>query len=188
MLGIEFRGPLRILPSQFDNYGCDYSQSTLISLSTKSSPVIIFSANRRRQLDQCLLLCSSDREYSLFTIDALHLNENIADGSIESVLPDRYVANRYYLVDGHANVYRIELLWLDHLTDGQVTDRTTRIEHLISESMIDQKSSTCHVQHIGFIEDAAHNDDVLLTLVLRTENRDEKVSERRTNSQQHVLL
>ena len=149
--------------------------------------MILFSANRRCQLDQCLLLRSSDGESHLFTIDELHLSEGHSARSIQSVLPDRFVANRYYLLDGHGNVYRIELLWLDHLTDGQVNSRTTRIEHLISsESMSDQRSATTQIQHIGLIEDA--HKEVLLTVVLRAENSDEKVSERPTRPHEHVLF
>ena len=121
-LGNGFRGPVRIFPSVFDNYGTDECrQSLLVSLPNCS--FLLFTRDRR-ELSQCLVLRLSADEVCLYRIDSIVLG---ADQRIVSVTPDRSSSNRYFLLDNLANLYSMEINWIEQERDLQ----PTQISHLI---------------------------------------------------------
>ena len=127
----EFQGPIRILPSTFDNYGIDHGQSTLISLINNEIPLLIFTRDRC-QLNQCLVLSSSTNQFNLFTIDTISFSKNSSgDHFIERIIEDRFSSNRYFILDSKGNIYSIEIPWIDQIEKGLKEFQSTHCEHLI---------------------------------------------------------
>lgn len=127
----EFQGPIRILPSTFDNYGIDHGQSTFISLKNNPIPLLIFTRDRC-QLNQCLVLSSSMNEFNLFTIDTISFAKNSSsDHFIERIIEDRFSSNRYFILDSKGNIYSIEIPWIDQIEKGLQQSQSTHCEHLI---------------------------------------------------------
>ncbi|CAF4453365.1 unnamed protein product, partial [Adineta steineri] len=130
----EFQGPIRILPSTFDNYGVDHGQSTFICLSDSTCPLLVFTHDKC-QLNQCIILSPSINQYYLFTIDSISLSTANQTGQIiTSIIPDKFSPNKYYIADSNANIYLIEILWIDQVQQGSKQFQSTNILHLIYEA------------------------------------------------------
>lgn len=127
----EFQGPIRILPSTFDNYGIDHGQSRFVSLTHNELSVLIFTRDRC-QLNECVVLSSSTNEFNLFTIDTISFTKNSSsEHFIETMIKDRFTSNRYFLSDSKGNIYSIEISWIDQIEKGFKQFQATHCEHLI---------------------------------------------------------
>ncbi|CAF0907463.1 unnamed protein product [Adineta ricciae] len=145
----DFHGPIRILPSAFDNYGAGQNQSTLVCLAPSSCPLAIFTPNRT-QIHQCMILSPSINQHHLFTIDCLTFPNSDLGLIITSILPDRFVPNRYYITDSNANIYAVEIAWVDQVQQGSKQLQPTQIQQLINGANLNNKI-TNEIEQLGSI-------------------------------------
>lgn len=125
----EFQGPLRILPSTFDNYGADHGQSTFLCLSNNKYPLLI-STRDHCHFNQSIVL-SSSTGFSLYTIDTISLKKNsTSEMQIESMRKDPFVSNRYLIFDSKENLYSIEINWIEQIQQGVKQFQPTCFQHL----------------------------------------------------------
>jgi len=127
----EFQGPIRILPSIFDNYGADHGQSTFICLSNSNSSLLVFTRDKY-QLNQCIILSPSSNQYYLFTIDLISLPTNENGQILTTIIRDSFSPNRYFISDSMANVYSIEISWIEQIQQGSKQLQSTHLQHLIN--------------------------------------------------------
>ncbi len=127
----EFQGPIRILPSIFDNYGADHGQSTFICLSNSNSSLLVFTRDKY-QLNQCIILSPSSNQYYLFTIDLISLPTNENGQILTTIIRDSFSPNRYFISDSMANVYSIEISWIEQIQQGSKQLQSTHFQHLIN--------------------------------------------------------
>ena len=164
----EFQGPLRILPSTFDNYGTDHGQSTFVCLSDTKYPLLI-STRDKHHLNQSLVLSSSN-EYSLYTIDRISLKKNPSgEMLIESIRKDPFVSNRYFLSDGKGNIYSIEISWFEQIKQGIKQFQSTRFQHLI-----DGKNSN-QIEHFSPIQ--TNDNQLYLAIIVHSQTNENKVNQ-----------
>ena len=168
----EFQGPICILPSTFDNYGSDHNQSTFICLSNPTRPLVVFTRDRH-QINQCILLSPSLNEYCLFDIDIISLPENQNQQLITLIIRDRFSFNRYYISDLAANVYRVEVSWIDQVQQGIKQLPLTRIEHLVNETNLDYKIKKRIVQ-MNSIQ--TNNNKQYLAIIVQSQTDQQKVN------------
>ena len=160
-MSCSFAGPIRILPRSFDNYGADHSHSKLCCLPSCDIPIILFS-NGKNRVNECIFLNPVANEYYLFVIDSICLsNEN----SIQSIVIDRLNRNVYYLLDSLANVYSIEILWIN-----QIRNKSPRIDRTIIKHLFKCNSP---IAQLGFIQ--TNYQGQWLTFLTKTINHQEKV-------------
>lgn len=156
----EFEGPLRYVPSSFDNYGCDHSHSLTLSLETRQQSIMMLTRNRF-QLDQCLILSKQSNEHYLFTIDSIQFGEN---RRITQMIADPFTLNRSYLVDHQGNVYLIEYPWIEQIENlSTKTFSLTNIQTLIVNS-----DPTRTILHIGVVR--RNQSQTSLAVIIQSEN------------------
>lgn len=160
----EFVGPIRILPSTFDNYGADHSHSRFLCLSYSQFPIIVFTRDKC-QINECIVLNPSIDEYDLFTIDLINLPKNENNQIIKSMIIDKLNSNIYYVYDSLSNVYSIEILWINQIEQKQKQIQSTNIQHLIK--------SNNSIQQIGLIQ--TNNKGQWLAIITKTQNNQQKV-------------
>ncbi|CAF0941914.1 unnamed protein product [Adineta steineri] len=167
----EFQGPIRILPSTFDNYGVDHGQSTFICLSDSTCPLLVFTHDKC-QLNQCIILSPSINQYYLFTIDSISLSTANQTGQIiTSIIPDKFSPNKYYIADSNANIYLIEILWIDQVQQGLKQFQSTNIQHLIDGANSNQKFNN-KIEQIGSIQ--IHNHGQYLAAIVKSQTNQQK--------------
>jgi hypothetical protein len=164
----DFQGPLRILPSTFNNYGADHGQSTFICLSNSTYPIVIFTRDKY-QLNQCIILSPSLNEYYLFTIDLISLPANPNGHILTSIIPDLFSSNRYFISDSAANVYLIEISWINQIQQGLKKLQSTHIQHLING-----ENSKTKIEQMGLIQ--TDNHEQYLALITKSLTSQQKVS------------
>ncbi|UJR16564.1 hypothetical protein I4U23_003465 [Adineta vaga] len=166
----EFRGPIPILPSTFDNYGVSQNQSTLVCLAKSACPLVIFTPNRI-QLHQCIILSPSRNQHHLFTIDCLSFPNNQPGQIITSIVPDRFISNKYYITDSNANIYVIEISWIDQIQQGSQQLQSTKIQHLIKGENSNNKIMN-EIEQLSSIQ--IDNDGYCLAVIVKTQTTEEK--------------
>jgi hypothetical protein len=168
----EFQGPIHILPSTLDNYGADHGQSTFICLSNSNFSLIIFTRDKT-QLNQCLILSTTLNQYYLFTIDSISLPKN-PNGQIilTSFLQDPFSSNRYFISDSTANVYSIEISWIDQIQQGLKQLQSTHIQHLINGMNSNHKIMN-KIEQMGVIE--TNNNEQYLAVIVKSQTNQQKV-------------
>ncbi|CAF4719559.1 unnamed protein product, partial [Rotaria sp. Silwood2] len=83
----EFVGPICILPSTYDNYGADYSDSNLLCLSCSPYPIVVFTCDIC-QINECIVLNPSVDQYYLCTINSINLPINENNSKIKLMIID----------------------------------------------------------------------------------------------------
>ena len=157
----SFTGPLRILPSSYDNYGADHSHSKMNCFCLNEIPVVMFT-NGRNCLNECILLNPVENEYYLFAIDSICLsNENL----IQSIVFDRLNEKIFYLIDSMKNIYSIQINWIE-----QIQQKSTKIDRTIIQHLFKLNS---HLFHCNFIQ--TKNNGQFLTFITQTTNDQLKV-------------
>lgn len=168
----EFQGPIRILPSTFDNYGANHSQSTFICLSNSTSSFIVFTRDKY-QLNQCIILSPSLNQYYLYTIDLISLPIN-SNGKLilTSIIQDPFSSNRYFISDSIGNVYLIEILWIKQIQQGLKQFQSTRIQHLING--INFNNKIIHrIEQMAVIK--TNNNQQYLAVIVKLQTNQQKV-------------
>ena len=161
----EFVGPIRILPSTFDNYGADHSHSSLLCLSSSQYPIVILTDNKC-QINQCIVLNPSNNEFYLYTIDSIKLPINENNQIIKSLINDKLNSNIYYLQDSLSNIYSFEISWINQIQQKQTNFQITNIQHLIK--------SKYSIQQIGLIQ--IINKGQWLAFITKTQINQQKVT------------
>ena len=164
----EFQGPLRILPSTFDNYGADHGQSTFICLSNSTYPIVIYTRDKS-QLNQCIVLSPTVNLYNLFTIDLISLPTNQNGQILTTIIPDLFSSNKYFISDSAANVYSIEISWINQIQQGTKKLLPTHIQHLING-----ENSKNKIEHMGLIQ--TNNHEQYLAVITKSPINQQKVS------------
>ncbi|CAF4677996.1 unnamed protein product, partial [Rotaria socialis] len=166
----EFHGPICILPTTFNNYGADHGQSTFICLSNSMYPLVVITRDRC-QMNQCVILSPSSNQYYLFTIDLICLPINQNGQIITSIIRDPFCSNRYFISDSSANVYLIEISWINQIQQGLKQIQSTHIQHLITET-----NSTCKItnkiEQMGLIQ--TNNNEKYLTIIVKSQTSQKK--------------
>jgi hypothetical protein len=168
----EFQGPIRILPSTFDNYGADHGQSTFICLSNSIYPLVVFTRDNY-QLNQCIILSPTINQYYLFTIDLISLPINQNGQILTSIIPDRFSSNKYYIADSNTNIYLIEILWIDQIQQGLKQLQSTHIQHLISAGHSNNKMIN-KIEQMGLIQ--IDNNEEYLAVIVKSQINQQKVN------------
>jgi hypothetical protein len=168
----EFQGPIRILPSTFDNYGADHGQSTFICLSNSNSPLVVFTRDKI-QLNQCIILSPLLNQYYLFTIDLISLPTNQNGQILTSIIQDRFSSNRYFISDSSANVYLIEISWINQIQQGLKQFQSTYIQHLINGTNFNNKIIN-KIEQMGIIQ--TNNNQQYLAVIVKSQTDPQKVS------------
>ncbi|UJR29834.1 hypothetical protein I4U23_017377 [Adineta vaga] len=135
----EFIGPLRILPSTYNNYGSNYRHSKFLCLSCSENALVVFTPNLN-ELNQCILLNPSNETYCLYTIDSINLPKTSEKISlIKSMIKNPLNSNIYYISDSLSNVYSIEISWINQIDQKSNEIRSTNIQYLCkSDHSIEQ--------------------------------------------------
>jgi len=167
----EFQGPIRILPSTFNNYGADHGQSTFICLSNSNFPLIIFTHDKI-QLNQCIILSPSLNQYYLFTIDLISLPTNSSGQILTSIIQDPFSSNRYFISDSNANIYSIEILWINQIQQGLKQLQPTHIQHLINGTNSNNKIIN-KIEQMGSIQ--INNNQQYLAVIVKSQTNQQKV-------------
>ncbi|CAF4605912.1 unnamed protein product [Rotaria socialis] len=166
----EFHGPICILPTTFNNYGADHGQSTFICLSNSMYPLVVITRDKC-QMNQCVILSPSSNQYYLFTIDLICLPINQNGQIITSIIRDPFCSNRYFISDSSANVYLIEISWINQIQQGLKQIQSTHIQHLITET-----NSTCKItnkiEQMGLIQ--TNNNEKYLTIIVKSQTSQKK--------------
>ncbi|CAM2708763.1 unnamed protein product [Rotaria socialis] len=166
----EFHGPICILPTTFNNYGADHGQSTFICLSNSMYPLVVITRDKC-QMNQCVILSPSSNQYYLFTIDLICLPINQNGQMITSIIRDPFYSNRYFISDSSANVYLIEISWINQIQQGLKQIQSTHIQHLITET-----NSTCKItnkiEQMGLIQ--TNNNEKYLTIIAKSQTNQKK--------------
>jgi len=168
----EFQGPIRILPSTFNNYGADHGQSTFICLSNLNCSFVVFTRDKC-QLNQCIILSPSLNQYYLFTIDLICLPTNENGQILTSIIQDRFCSNRYFISDSIANVYSIEISWINQIQQGLKQFQSTHIQHLINGNNSNNKIIN-KIEQIGIIQ--INNNQQYLAVIVKSQTNTQKVS------------
>ncbi len=150
LISSDFQGPIRILPSTFDNYGADRGQSTFFCLTRSNSPLLIFTRDRC-QLNQCILLSPLNNPHCLFTIDSISFPTDQLGQMVTTMIEDPFSAKRYFIADSMGNVYSIEVSWIEQIQQGSKQIPPTHIQHLISGDSANKKTSN-QIEQIGIIQ------------------------------------
>jgi hypothetical protein len=133
--------------------------------------LIVFTRDKC-QLNQCIILSPSINQYYLFTIDLISLPTNQNGQIITSIIQDPYSSNRYYIADSSANVYLIEILWINQIPQCLKQLQSTHIQHLIngenSSSKIIKK-----IEQIGLIQ--IDNNEQYLAVIVKSQTNQQKV-------------
>ncbi|CAF1212508.1 unnamed protein product [Rotaria sp. Silwood1] len=166
----EFQGPICILPSTFNNYGSDHGQTTFICLSNSIYPLLIYTRDKSK-LNQCIILSPSKNQYYLYTIDLICLPTNQNGQIITSIIRDRFYSNRYYLSDSSANVYLIEISWIDQIQQGLKQFQPTRIQHLINGNNNNYKIIN-YIQQMNLIQ--TNNNQLYLAIIIKSQINQQK--------------
>jgi len=169
----EFQGPIRILPSTFNNYGADHGQSTFICLSNSNSSLIVFTRDKC-QLNQCILLSQSFNQYYLYAIDLISLPTNQNGQILTSIIQDPFCLNRYFISDSNANVYSIEILWINQIQQGLKKFQSTHIQHLINGTNSNNKIIN-QIEQIGVIQ--TNNNEQCLAVIVKSQTNQQKVNQ-----------
>ncbi|CAF5221075.1 unnamed protein product, partial [Rotaria magnacalcarata] len=150
----------------------DHGQSTFICLSNSMYPLVVFTRDKC-QMNQCVILSPASNQYYLFTIDLICLPINQNGQMITSIIRDPFCSNRYFISDSSANVYLIEISWINQIQQGLKQIQSTHIQHLITET-----NSTCKItnkiEQMGLIQ--TNNNEKYLTIIAKSQTNQKKVN------------
>jgi hypothetical protein len=144
----EFVGPVRILPSAFDNYGADYSHSSLLCLSYSEYPIVILIRDRC-EINECIVVNPSPDEYYLYTINSISFPINENNQMIKRMINDKLNSNIYYICDSLSNIYSLEIEWINQIQQKQNQIHKTNIQHLIKSNYSIQQIGLTQINNKG---------------------------------------
>ncbi|CAF5182451.1 unnamed protein product, partial [Rotaria sp. Silwood1] len=107
----------------------------------------------------------------LYTIDLICLPTNQNGQIITSIIRDRFYSNRYYLSDSSANVYLIEISWIDQIQQGLKQFQPTRIQHLINGNNNNYKIIN-YIQQMNLIQ--TNNNQLYLAIIIKSQINQQK--------------